>query len=97
MKEAKEYVRKLGIICLKDKDKEEPVEEKENVQEKVIVSWEINIFSTSVCHWYIILDVQFKVFAVLDEVNSGIMGWNTAYSMDVFVQFWSLLIIPLIW
>ncbi|KDR14733.1 THO complex subunit 2 [Zootermopsis nevadensis] len=34
MKEAKEYVRKLGIICLKDKDKEEPVEEKENVQEK---------------------------------------------------------------
>jgi hypothetical protein len=38
MKEAKEYVRKLGIICTKDKDKEEPVEEKENVQEKVLVS-----------------------------------------------------------
>lgn len=37
MKEAKEYVRKLSIISTKDKDKEEPVEEKENVQEKV--SW----------------------------------------------------------
>jgi len=35
MKEAKEYVRKLSIISTKDKDKEEPVEEKENVQEKV--------------------------------------------------------------
>ncbi|PNF31426.1 hypothetical protein B7P43_G04067, partial [Cryptotermes secundus] len=34
MKEAKEYVRKLSIISTKDKDKEEPVEEKENVQEK---------------------------------------------------------------
>jgi THO complex subunit 2 len=38
MKEAKEYVRKLSIISTKDKDKEEPVEEKENVQEKVIES-----------------------------------------------------------
>jgi THO complex subunit 2 len=38
MKEAKEYVRKLSIISTKDKDKEEPVEEKENVQEKVIRS-----------------------------------------------------------
>lgn len=36
MKEAKEYVRKLSIISTKDKDKEEPVEEKENVQEKVM-------------------------------------------------------------
>lgn len=35
MKEAKEYVRKLSIISTKEKDKEEPVEEKENVQEKV--------------------------------------------------------------
>ncbi|PSN57270.1 THO complex subunit 2, partial [Blattella germanica] len=34
MKEAKEYVRKLSIISTKDKDKDEPVEEKENVQEK---------------------------------------------------------------
>jgi THO complex subunit 2 len=37
MKEAKEYVRKLSIISTKDKDKE-PIEEKENVQEKVIES-----------------------------------------------------------
>lgn len=44
MKEAKEYVRKLSIISTKDKDKEEPVEEKENVQEKVVVSWEINMY-----------------------------------------------------
>jgi THO complex subunit 2 len=35
MREAKEYVRKLSIISTKEKDKEEPVEEKENVQEKV--------------------------------------------------------------
>jgi THO complex subunit 2 len=38
MKEAKEYVRKLNIISTKDKDKEEPMEEKENIQEKVIES-----------------------------------------------------------
>jgi THO complex subunit 2 len=38
MKEAKEYVRKLNIISTKDKDKEEPIEEKENIQEKVIES-----------------------------------------------------------
>lgn len=48
MKEAKEYVRKLSIISTKDKDKEEPVEEKENVQEKVIELdcsiWESLIF-----------------------------------------------------
>jgi THO complex subunit 2 len=35
MKEAKEYVRKLSIISTKDKDKEEPAEEKEKIQEKV--------------------------------------------------------------
>ncbi|XP_066999560.2 THO complex subunit 2 isoform X2 [Anabrus simplex] len=34
MKEAKEYVRKLNIISTKEKDKDETVEEKENVQEK---------------------------------------------------------------
>lgn len=39
MKEAKEYVRKLSIISTKEKDKEEPVEEKENVQEKVRESY----------------------------------------------------------
>jgi hypothetical protein len=39
MKEAKEYVRKLSIISTKEKEKEEPVEEKENVQEKVRESY----------------------------------------------------------
>lgn len=34
MKDAKEYVRKLQIISIKEKDKEEVPEEKENVQEK---------------------------------------------------------------
>ena len=54
MKEAKEYVRKLSIISTKEKDKEEPVEEKENVQEKVHVSfcitWESCIYSMSLYH-----------------------------------------------
>lgn len=60
MKEAKEYVRKLGIICTKDKDKEEPVEEKENVQEKVLVSWEISISSISVCHCCVMVAIQLR-------------------------------------
>ncbi|XP_049790874.1 THO complex subunit 2 isoform X2 [Schistocerca nitens] len=34
MKEAVEYVRKLNIISTKDKEKEEPVEEKESAREK---------------------------------------------------------------
>lgn len=34
MKDAKEFVRKLQIISIKDKDKEDTPEEKENVQEK---------------------------------------------------------------
>lgn len=35
MKEAREYIRKLNIVSTKDKEKEETIEEKENVQEKV--------------------------------------------------------------
>ena len=54
MKEAKEYVRKLSIISTKEKDKEEPVEEKENVQEKVhepfCSTWESHIYSMPFYH-----------------------------------------------
>jgi len=44
MADAKEYVRKLSIISIKDKDKEKEdvPEEKENVQEKVNLRKTVN-------------------------------------------------------
>lgn len=63
MKDAKEYVRKLNIVSIKEKEKEEQPEEKEEDFEKVIlisynlIGWE-NWFMRGypkifeICIWY---------------------------------------------
>lgn len=79
MKEAKEYVRKLSIISTKEKDKEEPVEEKENVQEKVHESfcsnWESHIYSMLLYHCHMLVGASLRVLPHWEECHALVVIW----------------------